>query len=270
MHVTWDKPTDVGANGYYVNPDEVSYNVMSYNNGEWTVIATLENDVQEYTFSVNANIGLKSEWIGVVPVSIAGASESMPWMSDMLGTPYRLPAYEDLENAQLKYSPLRVLRLTDTSTFSDWGINNPKLIHEMFQNESGVCIVGTAEIDEIDGRLMLPKFSTEGLSSVGMTIDVWTGANMADIKILGEVYNSDKLIEIGKIPSGTGWTTHTFAFPPAMQNQKWIALYIDAYYPKLSSLALVSGYSIYDGVSGIGNVTGDNATGRIHAITTGL
>lgn len=270
MHVTWDKPTDVGANGYYVNPDEVSYNVMSYNNGEWTVIATLENDVQEYTFSVNANIGLKSEWIGVVPVSIAGASESMPWMSDMLGTPYRLPAYEDLENAQLKYSPLRVLRLTDTSTFSDWGINNPKLIHEMFQNESGVCIVGTAEIDEIDGRLMLPKFSTEGLSSVGMTIDVWTGANMADIKILGEVYNSDKLIEIGKIPSGTGWTTHTFAFPPAMQNQKWIALYIDAYYPKLSSLALVSGYSIYDGVSGIGNVTGDNATGRIHAINNRL
>ena len=177
---------------------------------------------------------------------------------------------KNLENAQLKYSPLRVLRLTDTSTFSDWGINNPKLIHEMFQNESGVCIVGTAEIDEIDGRLMLPKFSTEGLSSVGMTIDVWTGANMADIKILGEVYNSDKLIEIGKIPSGTGWTTHTFAFPPAMQNQKWIALYIDAYYPKLSSLALVSGYSIYDGVSGIGNVTGDNATGRIHAINNRL
>ena len=36
-----------------------------------------------------------------------------------------------------------------------------------------------------------------------------------------------------------------------MQNRKWIALYIDAYYPTTNYFTFISNYSVYDGDSGV-------------------
>lgn len=264
MHLTWDAPTEVGANGRYVNLSNLKY-IVKYNDGYgWETIAELPYDAREYTFRVEPDNGLHSAWVGVVASNIAGGSYNMPWMSDVLGTPYTPPVFEDFEGGRPFYQPLRMIRVFDENRVTEWNMYNPATILESFANDSGVCLCGSSEAAGAVGMMMLPKFSTEGMTSAGLVINLWTGDFSADMRICGEVYGSDDLIDLGLVPAGSGWTDHVVLFPESMQNQKWISLYLQAYYPSTSSFALVSNYAVRDGVTGSENILADTGDGRIY------
>ncbi|MDE5957137.1 MAG: hypothetical protein K2G78_02375, partial [Muribaculaceae bacterium] len=240
----WDPPTTVGENGYYVDPAQCGYRVYQNTENGWTVVADLDCDAREYALSVAPDNGLRSEWAGVVPVNVAGESPSMPWMSDMLGTPYDLPMEETFTDASLDYPPVRILRITDPEGYTNWTMTNPKSVNDAFANDTGICLMGNTEKAETIGILMLPKFSTKGLKEAMLRLNIWTGLGMPYVTILGEVWDDDTKFEIGRVFVGDGWTDFRFDLPEKMLDREWVALYIMATYPTTNYFVLISNYGI--------------------------
>lgn len=264
LHLSWEPPTTVGDNGYYVDPAQCTYRVYQNTENGWTVIADLDSDAREYVISVAPDNGLRSEWVGVVPVNVAGESPTMHWMSDMLGTPYDLPVHETFPDASLTYAPLRILRIADELGATSWSFNNPKFIHESCANESGICLVGTTEVAETMGIIMLPKVSTKGLKEAMLRINVWTGMGMPYIGILGETWDSNGMMDLGNVYVGEGWADFCFDLPEQMLDREWVALYIAAYYPTTNYFAMISNYSVTAETSGVkGIVAGEASSGRV-------
>lgn len=245
LHLTWGPPTELGARGYYCDPTKVEYVIMRSTSEGWQEHDRVAGDVFEYTFTVDGGNGLKSEWLGIVAANVAGQDNEYAWMSDMLGTPYTLPAVEDFYGGNLRYSPIRMVRTNDPDRVTDWSFVNPQSY--VGASSHSVVLLGSTLQAPAGSMLMLPKFSTEGLKDAGMTIEVWNGANMAKMAVYGDIYGYDEPVKLSDIPAGTGWYKHSFRFPEAFQNQKWISLYISADYNAEKKIAMVAGYEVSDG-----------------------
>jgi len=263
MTLTWGKPSDIGENGYYVNPDDVDYFVLIRNEGKWEVFEELGKNVFEYTFSVGPDMPMESVYIGIAPGTVEGRCNTIYYMSDAMGTPYSLPIREEFENANFKYGPIRILRPTEDYADAEWGVLNPRQLDESMAEESGTACYGRSEGPTKWGLLMLPKVDLENVTDPGIVFNFWTGMYAADVTILGETYDSDGFIEIGKLPTYTqGWQTINFPFPDWMKDHKWAAIYLKAYFETSSDYVLFTDYEIRGGVTGIYNLPiGD---GSIH------
>ena len=218
--LTWEPPTDSGANGYYVDPSKCEYVVMVNTEEGWLPYETLDSNTFEYTFTVPADNGLKSQWIG-----------------------------------KPNMRAIRVIRTYDPDNQTVWEMANPASI--IGDETYPVAFVGRATSAPAKGCLMLPKFSTEGYENAGMKLGVWTGRGMADIEIYGETYGVDHLIKLATIPSGNGWQDIDIAFPEEMQDKKWAALFIMADYAKVSDVILISSYTVGDGFSSVDSVASE-------------
>ncbi len=263
MTLTWEKPSDVGENGYYVDPDDVEYFAMIKINGEWEVCDELGKNVFEYTYTVDPDSPMETLILGIVPGTVQGLCNTIYYMSDAIGTPYSLPIREEFENANYKYRPIRIIRLTEDYADAEWGVLNPRQLDPSMAEESGTACYGRSEGPTKKGMLMLPKVNLENVADPGIVFNFWTGTYAADVTIYGETYDCGDLIEIGKVPTDTqGWQTLNFPFPESMNNHKWVAIYIDAYFATSSNYVLFTDYEIRGGVSGIYNLpVGD---GSIH------
>jgi len=256
MTLTWDKPSDIGENGYYVNPDDVDYYVLIRNEGKWEVFEELGKNVFEYKFSVSPDIPMQSVYIGIAPGTAEGRCSTIYYMSDSMGTPYTLPIREEFENANFKYGPIRILRPTEDYADAEWGVLNPRQLDESMTEESGTACYGRSEGPTKRGMLMLPKVNVEGVEDPGIVFNFWTGMYAADVTILAETYETKEFIEIGKVPADLqGWQTLSFPFPDEIKDHKWVAIYLDAYFKTSSDYALFTDYEIRGGVSGIYNVS---------------
>lgn len=267
--LTWEPPTETGDNGYYVDPSKCEYVVMVNTEEGWLPYETLDSDTFEYTFTVPADNGLKSEWIGIAPSNVAGRATTYAWMSDMLGTPYSLPLTETFKGGKPNIRPMRVIRTYDPENLTVWEMASPATL--IGDETYPVAFVGRATSAPAKGCLMLPKFSTEGYEDAGMRLGVWTGKGMADIEIYGETYGVDNLIKLATIPSGKGWQDIDIAFPEEMQNRKWAGIFIMADYAKVSDVILISGYTVGDGFSSVDGVVSEGMSrisggDRIHVI----
>lgn len=253
LHVTWDRPTEDGDRGYYVDPTKVEYAIMRYTDEGWVEWETVGSDVFEYTLTVDANNGLKSEWIGIAPKNVAGRADSYAWMSDMLGTPWSLPAKETYFGGTPNLNPIRIIRNDDPNRMTDWGFADPKNI--VGECPYSIALVGSVLEAPAGCMLMLPKFSTEGLHEAGMSLNLWTGNNMADVAIYGDTYGYDSPVKLFDIPKGSGWATYAFRLPEDLQNRKWITLYISAAYNTSNQIVMVTDYEVADGLgSGVRSV----------------
>lgn len=267
LHLFWTAPDDVGENGYYVDPTAVEYVVMrSTTEDGWVTIDVLPNDVNEYTFTVEADNGLKSEWIAILPQNVAGITNTFGWMSDMMGTPYTLPIYEDFAKGRPTFNPIRRMAVTDPEGVTEWSVSDPSAIHSSFASPSGVALTGNTNAAPATGRLMLPKFCTKGINDAGLILEAWTGSNMAEIRILGEVAGREELFDLGTLPHGNGWTTCEIPFPDEMQDRQWISVYIQGEYPSTSHFVFVTNYTVKSGVSGLDKIADDTSANGIYTL----
>ncbi|MDE6670333.1 MAG: T9SS type A sorting domain-containing protein [Muribaculaceae bacterium] len=250
----WTAPTE-GENGYYIDPDDVVYNLMEYGEDGWEIVEVLGKNVFEYTYTVPAGTPLATARLGIAASTVAGLCSTVGWLTDVLGTPYDIPVLEEFKDASFKYGPIRIIRLDDDYVDSDWGVVNPRLIDPTMEVPSEVSCYGRSEGPSQRGMLMLPKFNLEGVTDPGIIFNCWTGANAADVTVYGVTFESNDFIEIGKFPlNGSGWQTVEMPFPDKCVGKKWVAIYIDAYFPTEHHYALFSSYEVRGGVSGIQNV----------------
>lgn len=258
MTLNWTPPSNVGDNGHYVDPSKVNYVVMLNTEEGWVEYETLDSNTFEYTFTVKGNCGLKSEWIGIAPSNVAGRATTYAWMSDMMGTPYSLPVVETLKGGKPEYSPIRIIRSYDPQSVTVWDAVNPAAV--IGDDTFPVAMSGQTTEAPATGCLMLPKFSTKGVENAGMKLGVWTGRNMADITVFGETFGVSELIEVAKIPAGTGWAEIEIPFPKVMQDRQWISIFLVANYKKTTDCILVSGYSVDGGFSAVESIGDSNST----------
>ncbi len=254
----WTPPTE-GENGYYIDPDDVVYNLMQYGDEGWQVVEVLGKKVYEYTYSVPEGSPLATARFGIAPSTVEGRSGTILYLSDMLGTPFKLPVHETFEDAEIHYRPFRIIRLNEEYVDSEWGTVNPRLIDPTMECESGVACYGRSEGPSKRGMVMLPKFDLEGVANPGIVFNFWTGESAAEVTILAEKYDSPEFVEIGRIPTYTsGWQQLSFPLPESFFNHKWAAIYIDAYFENAGRYALFTDYEVRGDVTGIGDVNVDN------------
>lgn len=247
----WTAPTSEGENGFYIDPDDVSYYLMEYGDEGWQIVKDLGKGVYDYTVSVAPGSKLATARFGIAPATVQGRCSTVAWLTDVLGTPYTLPITETFENASYTYRPIRIIRLDDDYQESEWGVVNPRLIDDSMENESGVASYGRSEVPGTKGMLMLPKVSTVGCNDAGIVFEMWTGRGAADITILAETFDSNGMEVIGKVPTDLeGWQRIEFVFPDYMQDHKWVAVYIDAYFEDSDRYVLFSNYSMRGGLTG--------------------
>lgn len=255
LHIKWDRPSEKGSRGYYVDPEKVEYAIMRNTEEGWVEYDRVGSDVFEYTFTVDGDKGLKSEWIGIAPSNEAGTADEFAWMSDMLGAPIKLPAVETFHGGSPDLKPIRTIRTNDPERMTDWGFVEPSKV--VGDCPYAIALQGSTLQAPAGGMLMLPKFSTEGLKDVGMSINVWTGNNMAKMAIYGDTYNYTQPVVLQEIPSGKGWQNICFRLPEDLQDKQWITLYIGVDYKSTKQFAMVTGYEVKDGylvgVESIGN-----------------
>ncbi|MDE6804881.1 MAG: T9SS type A sorting domain-containing protein, partial [Muribaculaceae bacterium] len=216
----------------------------------------------EYTYTVPEGSTLATTRIGIAASTVAGCCSTVGWLTDALGKPYDLPVLEDFKDASFQYGPIRIIRLDDNYVDAEWGVVNPRLIDPTMEVPSEVSCYGRSEGPTQYGMLMLPKFNLEGVTNPGIVFNCWTGSRAADVTVYGMTFESNDFIEIGKFPlNGSGWESVELPFPAEMVGKKWVAIYIDAYFPTENHYALFSSYEVRGNVSGVQDVKAEG--GRV-------
>lgn len=254
--ISWDA-VDKGANGYYVDPEKVTYYLAYKNNGVWEISQELGTGVRQIKIGLKEGSPLAIRSIGIIAENEYGQSEV--GIADLVtGVPYSIPVEETFEGLTYLLKPTYVYRKAAEGIRGSWVIVNTSDLDAKYANESGVALKAYASSATGKGRLVLPKVSTEGFSNVTFSITAWTGDDMPVIKVLGQCAGVSDFIEIGTVARGEGWQTQTFTLPEQLNGKKWIGLYLQTEFDKENQMALISHYS-YGGTNSVGQNMADKA-----------
>lgn len=99
--LTWDAAKTIGANGGYVDPSSLTYNVYSVNNGNASI---LEEDVDGTTFKVDMPTTGPQGFFYFALTSLSDLGESgfgvSPWL--IQGAPYKMPFKESFPGGEMQ------------------------------------------------------------------------------------------------------------------------------------------------------------------------
>lgn len=234
MHLSWETSI-VGKNGGYVNPENVDYMIRTYNeiNGEgfWEEYKSIGNATEfDYTLPENSEQQVLS--LGVTVSNDMGENKHVTSISEVVGTPYKLPIMEYYNGKKMNYKPVVI---EETEEFSDatWGFMDPTDVIADAKNESCAAMVGyITDYGKSVGKLSLPKFSTYGINDVKIDFNVYFHPLMPLTEIHAAALGTDEVL-VGTMDSSMaeGWHKVTFNLPKEFSNKKWVTLYVTANYP---------------------------------------
>lgn len=162
----------------------------------------------------------------------------------IVGTPYSLPMEETFEDGTLSYQPWMIYRMTELA--ASWSLD---MIANLTGNSSdeGYCIYGSG-IEGIVSRLGVPRFSTSGLESVKVSMDVLP-TELPNVKVYAECAGTDP-VEIAEITK-TGKVE--FELPAEFVGKGWVGLLIEAEFTEDGTLFAMSNITI-ESADAVGNV----------------
>lgn len=255
--LTWTRPTEADdENADAPIGDSFLYLIYDYISSNWEYLDEAGWDVYEYSFTVPDNYPLSYLRLGVMAYNAAGLSYHVAGLAESVGHPVEVPWTNDLDNdVTLNNSVV----LTPTEQYSDvyWipGGDPASLISPIFSLPSGLAFIGyTVDATDRKSRLALPKVTTAGLNDVCLSFDYWGGRYAAPMRLMAQAYGMDEPVVIAELPADPdGWTTYSFKLPESLQDQGWVALYVDADFPDDQHFAMFSGYS-FTSVSGVDGI----------------
>ena len=237
MSISWNPPTE-GKDGGYVDFNALNYLIYISDtpNGDYRL---LTDNGQNRTFSYTMEEGaqLRTVKLKVLPANAAGIStddiayvdQDRVYVSDMLGTPYALPAIERFDNLDMTYTPLTIMR-PNSDYAGRWILQDPSACVPD-ENQSALVAYNPYSDDATIGRVALPKFSTKGLHNVAFTLTVLRyGSNSSYMRVYALNYYTEEPVLIGTIncSGATDWTEVNYPLPAEFQDKDWVQLYIDA------------------------------------------
>ncbi len=261
-HLTWTPPVEGGEPGPI--GDSFFYGVWYYADG-WQFLDGVGYDVCEATVPVEPGAPQNSYILGVMAMNDAGQSDYIAQTGVVIGTPYELPMVETMETGEEEYWPVVIQRPAADYEGTYWMVDDPVTVSPLFANNTGIAYIGyigQEGVKSAKSRLSLPKFSTDGVKDVKVSLTYWGGNYGAQFSLLSNVYGATAPTAIGSFPMGAkGWVTNSLDLPADVNGLKWVELLLDTTFPNDNTFGLFSGYSI-TGVSGIEGVDADGE-GRI-------
>ncbi len=251
MTLTWSPPTE-GKNGGYVDFSKVDYVVYLNDgpDGDYRELTTV-GATRTYTYAMETGAKLRTVKLRVLPRNAAGVSDDTTawidqdpvYVSEMLGTPYALPAIERFDNKDMKYTPLTIQRPGDYA--GRWMIDDPSgCVPD--DNQSALMAYSPFDEGATMGRVALPKFSTKGLGNVAFSLKAMRYSPYAtNMDVYARNYTED-LTLLGTIncSAGTDWVEVSFPLPAQFQGKDWVQFVIDVDLADVDYVYAIDSYKV--------------------------
>lgn len=267
--LSWTAPTE-GENGGYVDFDNLEYDIYLYDQtkADYDYLTTVGKNLS-YTYQAAEGEQLRTVRLGVFAHSSAGVSqdrvnwydEDPVYVSDMVGTPYALPAVETFDNLNMKYTPLTIMRPDGYS--GRWYIGDPsECVADA--NQSALICYNPYDEDSTMGRVALPKFSTKGIHNASFSVTAMLYKSYATTMTVYALNYDEEPTKLGDIDCNAddGWGTYDFPLPEQFQNKEWVQIYIDVDLADVDYVYAIDGYSLQQSADNdltVTDITGSKA-----------
>lgn len=234
-NITWDAP-EVGLNGGYINPEELTYAFCLYNSstGEYEPVQDLGSS-RSYSFSASSQT-LANYRFAIQSKSEAGVTPQLVGERVQLGRPYSLPMDEnfyDTKDAKpaMHYAPYTLVT-SEAYAGTSWTIDDPSTIRADYANPNKVAMIGSCDGANRIGFLEFPKFSTSGKSGLSMVFTIYQGQYSPKVTLYARTVGMEEYAEIGVIPNSTesGYKSVEVKFPADYDDKGWVSVYMSPHY----------------------------------------
>lgn len=253
-YVTWKAP-DTGMNGGYVDPEDITYWLCTYDKASETYKQYAElGKTTEYAMQLREGARLATYDVIIQAVSGAGASSEYASVRVQLGAPYNLDMNETFVGAdnkpQIHYSlsPLTTGEYDNT----EWNVGDPSNNNPEWASPSGIALIGTTSAAGSTGYMLFPKFSTKGKNDVQLSFTVCQTNATPKVKVYASTVGMTDYELIGDLPAeGAGYTPQIVELPEKYDNQGWVSVYITVSYETSYQTLIIQGYDFTAETTGI-------------------
>ncbi len=250
--ITWDPVGQVGVNGGYVDPEQVTYDIYSYLTTGTTLIAKGTSD-NEYTYRLPAPALQSGINIGPVAVNATGNSTGGLFFNDYLGTPYPVPMQEEFGTQQFNCQKW-TFNLAEPFNHVEWLHATSSTVVAYGSPLFGVgggLKVSTQSEEKVWGECVAPKASTKGVKAAKVAIRYWDYPGAAPMELWGRTAADQEFRRMAAItPEGKDaeWKEWETPLPDDFIDQGWIQVNVRACLDK-SQFALIDNYRILQDIS---------------------
>lgn len=258
MRLDWNEVTE-GINGGYIDPENMRYQVWYNPSGvTWQRVG---DGIKELSAIFNPGYDQMYRWrLTVMPENSAGFKKTytVNYVEDFLGRPYTLPVVEPFGMAGVAY-PWNY----NTNTAA----TENSYARQILNDEVPLLKIGDARFDDGSGRLvatyfpgegkaaevMVPKFSTAGMSAPAFSMKIWNYPLMPSIKVMARKYGQEQPVEIASYSfdrnNPQSWREIILPLPQEYVGEQWVQLRLRFdFMPAENSYALIDGIDIYEAV----------------------
>lgn len=261
VELTWDAPT-TGVTGELINSDDVTYNILLYNNqgSTWAAIAT-GIEAKTYTFSLPAGTAQSYYGLAVQTENSAGKNNNIRIYGTQLGTPYSLPMFEDFDGDYNNIEPFVVYQPTEDYVTS-WEYVATGNLPEA-TTKFGYSLVATTSRAGTFARMSTPAVTTKGLTEASFDATFYTGWRSAITRVYYQTCDMTEP-ELLYTPNRYGTWHETSANLPANALDKgWVIFYFDCEFETTNQIFAVDKFGVYARTSQVDSVVATN--GSLHS-----
>lgn len=230
--LSWETP-QTGVNGGYIDPSKVTYALCKYNEEEWAWEVTEQlGSATSYEYTPSPSESLRMVELGILAQNEQGNSGNLRTVTVNCGKPLFLPLDaipgEDYYTTEL-YANMLAEAPTEEYTAS-WGYVpeiSPTFVPVKPIDGTGGYVVGGK--NGTRARAVMAPFSTEGVASAGMEIQMWTATPQDSIAVYAEASGIPcRFIGRYSCQSPGAWEKHRFHLPEEFMGKKWVSVKVDA------------------------------------------
>ncbi|MCM1475022.1 MAG: choice-of-anchor J domain-containing protein [Muribaculaceae bacterium] len=233
MTLSWDAPGEVGFNGGYVDPSQLSYDIYMRTSAQvYETVGSTKNTT--YTFSPEDK-SLSIYILGPVSVSPGGISQNALFQRDALGTPFEIPMAEEFNTVAFNYSHTLYRFMAEGEyAGSRWENHNGCENYGLpgCQENQGALMAFSESGAPTKACLYLPKAETKGFKEgVNISLKYWDYSLCpSDIEIWGRHSKDQTFKKVHTFkanrPMKGEWVTANAELPAEFHDNSWIELQI--------------------------------------------
>ena len=209
--VTWEKVSDVGQHGGYVNPDDVQYVLCRYDpynwDNHWPDVTQPTND---FTVTDDSYMGWGQAYVDYELVAFNGAGRSEgEKFGIVLGDPYQLPYHETFDfygfMAGINFEPWTLIANTYNHAWNT--VDGSGLAVKPYEGDLGMLMFAFLDEDSNDQVMTGPRVSLAETTAPELSFYMYHGfeAEPEDLELKVYVnYEDNGWTQVGTIPYNNG------------------------------------------------------------------
>lgn len=229
VEITWQKPSVTGANGGYVDPEGITYNVFKYNDDmlSWEL---LQSGIKTTNFTSIENIGTGQGYFTYAVTAQNDQGESDASSEDIfLGKGYRLPFSEPFAGTSLTTGPW----ISDSeSNGIYWNFDNDLYDYAVRPVADDGLKLMLMSIDGNGGasRLTTPIIDLTGYEHPAMAVYLYHERSCSPnsffrIDVSNNGWDFEPLTDNMTVNDDAGWVKHVFSLDKVKDQRVILSLY---------------------------------------------